>query len=88
MIYGDPRMQPGAYITDGADLYEVIGVRRGPGALGSSAIRIGVQNCRNLRHVEFLPDKVRGDFHLVRNAPVGQCPNVVEDILWDTDLAA
>jgi hypothetical protein len=88
MIYGDPRMRVGAYITDGADLYEVTGIRRGPGALGMSTVRIGVQNCRNLRHVEFLPDKVRGEFKLVREAPVGQCPNVVDDIPWDADLAA
>ena len=85
---GDPRMRPGAYITDGADLYEVIDLRRGPGALGASTVRIEVENCRNLRHVEFLPDKVRGDFRLVREAPTGQCPDVADDIPWDGDLAA
>ena len=88
MTYGDPKMQPGAYITDGADLYEVTALRRGPGVFGVSTVRIGVQNCRNFRHLEFLPDKIRGDFELVRKAPIGRCPNVVEDIPWDAELAA
>lgn len=88
MTHGDPRMLPGAYITDGADLYEVTAVRRGPGVMGVSTVRIGVQNCRNLRQVEFLVDKVQRDFQLVRKAPIGHCPNVVEDIPWEADLAA
>jgi hypothetical protein len=84
----DPRTRTGAYITDGADLYEVTGLRRGPGVLGMSTVRISVQNCRDLRNLEFLPDKVKADFELVRKAPAGTCPDVVEDIPWDADLAA
>ena len=34
MIERDPRMQLGAYITDGIDLYEVAGMQRGPGLMG------------------------------------------------------
>ena len=60
MIERDPRMQPGAYITDGIDLYEVTGTQRGPGVMGISTVRISVENCRNLRQLEFLPDQ-QGD---------------------------
>ncbi|MBV8944035.1 MAG: hypothetical protein JO286_10840 [Solirubrobacterales bacterium] len=83
MIERDPRLQPGAYITDGIDLYEVIGMQRGPGVLGVSTIRIAVENCRSLRCLEILPDKLRSAFELVRSAPVGRCPDMIEDIAWD-----
>jgi hypothetical protein len=88
VIERDPRMQPGAYITDGIDLYEVTGMQRGPGVMGVSTVRISVENCRNLRCLEFLPDKVRSAFELVKAAPVGSCPDVVEDISWEAGLAA
>ena len=39
MIERDPRMQTGAYITDGIDLYEVTGMQRGPGVMGMSTVR-------------------------------------------------
>ena len=81
-------MQPGAYITDGVDLYEVTGVQRGPGVMGMSTVRITVENCRSLRCLEFLPDKIRGAFALVRTAPAGTCPDVLDEIAWDQDLAA
>ena len=83
MIERDPRMQLGAYITDGIDLYEVTGMQRGPGVMGMSTLRIVVENCRNLRGLEFLPDKIRTGFELVRAAPVGRCPDVVDEIAWD-----
>ena len=76
-------MQAGAYITDGIDLYEVTGLHRGPGVMGVSTVRIAVENCRNLRSLEFLPDKIRSAFELVRAAPVGRCPDRLEDIAWD-----
>jgi len=76
-------MQVGAYITDGIDLYEVTGMQRGPGVMGMSTVQISVENCRNLRCLEFLPDKVRTAFVLVRAAPVGRCPDVIEAISWD-----
>lgn len=87
MIERDPRMQTGAYITDGIDLYEVTGMQRGPGVMGMSTVRIAVENCRNLRCLEFLPDKIRTAFELVRSAPEGRCPDVLEDIPWDPDFA-
>ena len=76
-------MQTGAYITDGIDLYEVTGLQRGPGVMGVSTVRIAIENCRNLRCLELLPDKIRSNFALVRAAPVGRCPDVIEDIAWD-----
>jgi hypothetical protein len=85
VIERDPRMQMGAYITDGIDLYEVTGMQRGPGVMGMSTVRIAVENCRNLRCLEFLPDKIRTAFELVRDAPIGCCPDVLEDIAWDPD---
>jgi hypothetical protein len=88
VIDRDPRIQSGAYITDGVDLYEVTGVQRGPGVMGISTVRIMVENCRNLRCLEFLPDKIRSSFELVKAAPECNCPDAVEDIAWDADLAA
>jgi len=81
-------MQPGAYITDGVDLYEVTGLQRAPDMMGVSTVRILVENCRDLRRLEFLSDKIRSSFELVKAAPVCDCPDVVEDIAWDADLAA
>jgi hypothetical protein len=86
IVERDPRMQLGAYITDGVDLYEVTGMHRGPGVMGMSTVRIMVENCRNLRCLEFLPDKIRTGFVLVRAAPIGTCPDVVDDIPWDPAL--
>jgi hypothetical protein len=88
VIERDARMQAGAYITDGVDLYEVTGTERGPGMMGVSTLGIIVENCRTLRRLEFLPDKIRCSFELVKAAPVCSCPDVVEDIAWDADLAA
>jgi hypothetical protein len=88
VIERDPRLQPGAYITDGIDLYEVIGVQRGPGVMGISTVRMTIENCRNLRGLEILPDKIRSAFQLVKPAPVGTCPDVLEDISWEAGLAA
>jgi hypothetical protein len=83
IIERDPRMQLGAYITDGIDLYEVMGMQRGPGVMGMSTVRVMVENCRNLRCLEFLPDKIRTAFELVKGAPVGRCPDMVDEIAWD-----
>ena len=80
-------MQTGAYITDGIDLYEVTGMQRGPGVMGMSTVRIMVENCRNLRCLEFQPEKIRTAFDLVRAAPVGRCPDRLEDIAWVPDPA-
>lgn len=88
MVERDPRIQAGAYITDGIDLYEVTGVQRGPGVMGISTVRITVENSRNLRCLEFLPDKIRSSFELVKAAPTCTCPDAVEDIAWEAGLAA
>jgi hypothetical protein len=82
MIDDDPRLQQGAYITDGVDLYEVLGMERGPGVMGVSTVRVLVENCLSLRGLEFLPEKVRKTFNLVKNAPAGSCPDLLDDIAW------
>ena len=87
IVERDPRMQLGAYITDGIDLYEVTGMQRGPGVMGMSTVRIMVENCRNMRCLEFLPDKIRTAFDLVKAAPIGTCPDVVGDIPWDPSFS-
>jgi hypothetical protein len=81
-IETDPRLQQGAYITDGIDLYEVTGMHQGPGLMGAATVRIIVENCVNLRCLELLPDKVRSAFELVRSAPAAACPDLVDDIVW------
>jgi hypothetical protein len=86
-IDADPRMQQGAYITDGIDLYEVTGSLRGPGVMGISTVRLRVENCQSMESLELLPDKVRGQFKLVREAPSGICPDVVEQISWGLGTA-
>jgi hypothetical protein len=82
LIDQDPRLEKGAYITDGIDLYEVLGLQIRPGVAGIRVPRIVVENCRNLRGFEFLPDKVRSSFELVRRAPAPRCPDRVEEIAW------
>jgi hypothetical protein len=82
VLDSDPRLATGAYITDGIDLYEVVGVQRGPGVMGVRTVRILVENCRNFRGLEFLPQKIRATFNLVRQPPHPRCPDVVEEIAW------
>jgi hypothetical protein len=49
-------------------------------------VRIMVENCRNLRCLEFLPDKIRTAFDLVRAAPIGRCPDAFDQIPWDPNI--
>ena len=65
----DPRLEPGAYLTDGTNLYEVADVRRGTRVMGVATVRIVLENCRSMSRVEFLPEKVKRSFRLVRRAP-------------------
>jgi hypothetical protein len=81
-IDSDPRLQQAAYITDGIDLYEVTGLRRGPGLMGATTVRIVVENCQNLCRRELLPEKIWGAFELVRSAPSAACPDLVQEIVW------
>ncbi|HWE08966.1 MAG TPA: hypothetical protein VG325_06410 [Solirubrobacteraceae bacterium] len=82
VIEYDPRLETGAYITDGIDLYEVVGCQLGPGVMGMRTVRILVENCRNFRGLEFLPEKIRATFNLVRHPPLPRCPDLVEEIPW------
>jgi hypothetical protein len=77
----DPRLQQGAYITDGIELYEVTGLRRGPGVAGVATARVIVEDCRSYRALEFLPDRICGNFTLVRDAPVDYRPERAESIV-------
>lgn len=76
----DPRLQQGAYITDGTDLYEVIGERRIQ--MSVRTVRIVVENCRNFRGGEFLPESISNTFNLVRRPPEARCPDRVDEIPW------
>ncbi len=79
---GDSRLQRGAYVTDGINLYEVTAIRR-RGSSGRLAMtRVEIENCRSFTRIELLPEKIRRSFELVRPAPVPDCPDVFEDIAW------
>jgi hypothetical protein len=78
----DPRLQTWAYITDGVELYEVVGVHRGPGMMGMQTVRVVVENCRSLRGLEYLPDRIRSTFDLVRRPPRASCPDCPDEIDW------
>lgn len=79
----DPRLQRHAYITDGSNLYEVLGDRVFPGVAGIRTRRIVVENCRSLLGSELLEDRVTSAFRLVRPAPARRCPDFVEEIAWE-----
>ena len=78
----DERLQRGAYVSDGINLYEVTAIRRGPGMMGLTTVRVEIENCRSFTRIELLPDKIQRSFSLVRRAPVGICPDLVDDISW------
>ena len=88
MIEQDPRLQKGAYITDGADLYEVIGYRVGPVMMGIRTARLVVEDCRVLREQELGADAIRTGYSLVRRAPAACCPDLFEEIVWEAPPAA
>lgn len=74
----DPRLERGAYITDGSNLYEVVGERIFPGIAGIRTRRIMIENCRSLRGSELLSERIKAAFTLVRSAPASHCPDFVE----------
>lgn len=77
---GDPRLERGAYLTDGIDLYEVMSVLRAPGVLGFSTARVIVEDCRSLSTIELLPETIRRSFRLVREAPIAARPDLGDGI--------
>ncbi len=79
----DPRLQTGAYITDGLDLYEVLGLLRGPGVMGIRTVRVLIENCHDLHCLEYLADEIEIEFDLVRPAPVPAVPDLVDEIAWE-----
>jgi hypothetical protein len=50
--------------------------------MGISTVRVVVENCRTLEDLEYLPDKIRTTFSLVRTAPSADCPDMVGEIAW------
>lgn len=82
MFTHDPRLQTGAYITDGIDLYEVRGIRRGPGVMGAGTLRVLVENCRDHSDASVSPDRISTGFALVRHPPRARCPDAVDQIAW------
>jgi len=81
--FSDPRLAAGAYISCGADLYEVTGAVKTSGAMGTTTWRIKVENCRNLAALQFLPEKILTAFELVRAAPDAEVPDAVDQITWE-----
>ncbi|MGO9822452.1 MAG: hypothetical protein ACLPTJ_17615 [Solirubrobacteraceae bacterium] len=78
---GDARLQRGAYVTDGVNLYEITAIRRGPGIM-ELTVRVEIENCRTFTRIELAPEKIQRSFSLVRHAPVAACPDLVQDIPW------
>lgn len=86
MIPQEPRLERGAYLTDGIELYEVLDLRIRPGVMGVRTVRVLLENCRDLHVQELLPDRIRATFTLVRRAPAARCPDHVEEIRWDAPV--
>jgi hypothetical protein len=78
----DPRLQRGAYVTDGINLYEVTAITRGPGVMGLTTVRVEIENCCSFVRIELLPEKIQRSFSLVRPGPGADCPDLVDDIAW------
>ena len=79
----DPRLETGAYITDGMELYEVLRRRAGVRGGGFASGCVLVENCRTLCCAEFLVPRIRAAFRLVRSAPAPCCPDLVDQIVWE-----
>ena len=75
---GDARLQRGAYVTDGTNLYEITAIRRGPGMMELTTVRVEIENrCRTFTRIELLPEEDPASFSLVRHAPVAACPDLL-----------
>jgi hypothetical protein len=84
----DPRLQTGAYITDGAELYEVVRRRAGTHSAGFPMGCVLVENCRTLNGAALLAQRIRSAFRLVRAAPDPRCPDLADDIVWEPTAAS
>jgi hypothetical protein len=69
MAGDDPRLQQGAYITDGVELYEVRELQHGRAMMGISMVWVLVENCRTLLSLRFLASTIERAFDLVRHSP-------------------
>jgi hypothetical protein len=68
MAPDDPRLQPGAYITNGTELLCVVRVVV-PYARSGHSTRVYAEDCKALRVKQYPVDAIRGQFRLVRAAP-------------------
>jgi hypothetical protein len=80
MLYEDARLQPGAYVTDGIELFEVRGRWSHPSSSGISLEWVVLENCRDLSELRLLSSTVTYTFELVRPTPSGTCPHTPQDI--------
>jgi hypothetical protein len=64
----DPLLQPGAYLTDGTVLVEVVRVRVAYGPFGPWDA-VCVEDCASLQRSEYGADAIRREFRVVRSAP-------------------
>jgi hypothetical protein len=63
----DPRLRPGAYITDGGALFYVVRILV-PYGQPTPAERVYVEDCQTLEVRQYSVDTVREQFRLVRTA--------------------
>lgn len=82
MTDDDPRLQQGAYITDGVELYEVRELQCGRALMGISMVWVLVEDCRTLVHLRFLVNTIERAFDLVRLAPGVDRPALLPDVVW------
>jgi hypothetical protein len=78
----DARLQEGAYVTDGVELYEVAGVRRSAVLIRGVVLVVTIENCRDQSILQLPPENVRRGYRLVRSAPAPRCPDFLEEIAW------
>lgn len=81
--WSSPELQVGAYVSNGADLYEVTGAVKVSGAMGGTVWRAEVENCRTLKRLQFPPGAILNRFELVKAAPVAAVPDAADQITWD-----
>jgi hypothetical protein len=65
----DQRLHPGAFITDGTGLYEVLELTETSGFAGAVLRRLMVEDCHTLGVMALELSVVRNRYRLVRGAP-------------------
>ena len=73
----DPRLQVGAYIKSGGELFEVISVQEVT-SNNEKTKRYVLENCKSLKRVPYLQREIEDGFELVRKAS-DTCPDAPPD---------